>query len=413
MSAQVKSEEAKYFERLDIAVLGIDKIKNIIKQNIKNTINCWKNGRNIERQTFHIIGPAGVGKTSVCKQMTDELTKETGHDFGFIIIKAPVISRDDLLCPFPEVNNGATKFKMLYSDFIPTKSDSFGLFIIDEFGRGDHQLQQLCWQIMNEQKIHVFNFPAGWFVISLDNPDDSEYSMNYLEDAAGLRRSLHLYSDVSVPDFLTYAIANKFHNYVVEFIQMHPEHLYDFESQKLGRVYSNPASWERVSNILLGYGVDNEIFKNMNDIDYQCSGLLNNTLTRIFTDFMKNKDNEIRPKDIFKNYLKSERQKILNLKKEANNVKIGQIMLSFLTYLSTSKPSFTTQELKNIGSFLLDIPADIAATYFTTVKDIKGRDTAAFDYLTAIQMELMKDEKYKKDFYESMLEMSKRSRSEK
>ena len=54
--AAKQSEEAKYFDRLDIAVLGIDRIKNIIKQNIKNTLNCWKNGIIIERQTFHLIG---------------------------------------------------------------------------------------------------------------------------------------------------------------------------------------------------------------------------------------------------------------------------------------------------------------------------------------------------------------------
>jgi len=345
--------------------------------------------------------------------MANELTQEIGKEFEYIIIKAPVISRDDLLCPFPEINNGSTKFKMLYSDFIPTKKDSFGLFIIDEFGRGDHQLQQLCWQIMNENKIHVFDFPQGWFVISLDNPDDSEYSMNYLEDAAGLRRSLHLYSDVSVPAFLSFSISNKFHNYVVEFIQIHPEYLYDFESQKLGRVYSNPASWERVSNILIGYDNEVEIFKNMEDINSQCSGLLNNTMTRIFTDFMKNKDNEIRPKDILYSYIKTEQEKIKKMIKDSNNIKIGQIMQSFLTYLSTSKPEYNGSELKNISAFLLDVPADIAATYFTMVKEIKDRDINAFKYLTDIQMELIKDDKYRIEFYEAMTERGKRARKEK
>ena len=410
--AAKQSEEAKYFDRLDIAVLGIDRIKNIIKQNIKNTINCWKNGINLERQTFHIIGPAGIGKTAVCKQMAEELTKDLGVEFGFIIIKAPVISRDDLLCPFPEINNGSTKFKMLYSDFIPTVKDSFGLFIIDEFARGDHQLQQLCWQIMNENKIHVFDFPQGWFTITLDNPDDSEYSMNYLEDAAGLRRSLHLYSDVNVPAFLNFAVSRKFHPYVIEFIQVHPEYLYDFESQKLGRVYANPASWERVSNILIGYGNGENLIKNMNDIDYQCSGLVNNTMTRMFTDFMMNKDNNIKPKDIVNSYITTEKKKIGDLKDDANNTKIGQIMQSFLTYLSTSKPVLLDNELKNISAFLLDLPADIAATYFTRIKEVKERDESAFIYLTKLQNELIKDEKYRKEFYELIADMSRRSRQD-
>lgn len=402
-----KSEEVKYFERLDISILGIDKIKNLIKNNIKNTINCWSRNKNIERQTFHIIGPAGVGKTESCKQIAKELTEELQKKFDCIIIKAPVISRDDLLCPFPEINNGATKFKMLYSDFIPTDQNSYGIFVIDEFGRGDHQLQQLCWQIQNEQKIHIYNFPKGWFVISLDNPDDSEYSMDFLEDAAGLRRALHLYTDVSVPAFLNYAIKCDFHSYVIEFIQTHPEYLYDFESQKLGRVYANPASWERVSNILWGYENESELFKNILDIDAQCSGLLNNSLSRVFVDFMKNKDDDIKPKELVFNY-KKEKGKIKKLLENSNNIKIGQLMNSFLTYLSTSKPAITKNELKNISDFLLDIPADIAATYPALMMGIKDRDS--FLYLTRIQADLLRNDEYRTKFHDSMVDMSKRAR---
>ena len=133
-------------------------------------------------------------------------------------------------------------------------------------------------------------------------------------------------------------------------------------------------------------------------------------MTRLFTDFMKNKDNDIRPKDIVNNY-KDERKKIKTLIEESNNTKIGQIMQSFLTYLSTSKPDINSKELQNISRFLLDVPADIGATYFTMVKEIKERDESAFKYLTKIQMDLMKDDEYRTKFYEAMVDMSKRSRS--
>jgi hypothetical protein len=405
------NEEAKFFERLDISVLSINKIKNIIKNYIKNNLKCLKNGNDLEKLAYHIVGPAGIGKTEICKQIAKELSKELEVEFQCIIIKAPVISRDDLLCPFPEINNGSTKFKMLYSDFIPTDKSSYGLFVIDEFSRGDHTLQQLCSQILNENKVHIYDFPRGFFVISTDNPDDSEYAgMNFLDDAALTRRSLHLYTEVSVPDFLSFAISDNFHPFVIEFIQSHPDYLYDFISQKVGRVFANPASYQKVSNILNGYETDQEIFKNMDDINVQCSGLLNTTMTRLFLDFMKNKDNDIRPKDIVFNY-KDERKKVKNLIKDSNNTKIGQLMQSFLTYLSTSKPSITSKELDNISTFLLDIPSDIGATYFTMVQGIKSRDQDAFLYLTKIQMDLMKNDEYRTKFYEAMVDMSKRSRS--
>jgi len=69
-----KVEEQKYFERLNISVLTIAKIKELIKLDVTNTLKAWEKGKNVDKQCFHIIGPAGVGKTEICYQIADELT---------------------------------------------------------------------------------------------------------------------------------------------------------------------------------------------------------------------------------------------------------------------------------------------------------------------------------------------------
>jgi len=177
-----KKQELKYFEKLNISVLSIDKIKELIKSNIVNTLRCWENKKNVQKVTFHIIGPAGVGKTQICGQIQDELTKETGKPWQMIMVKSPVLSRDDFLIPFPITDNGNTKFKMLYSDFVPKDKDSYGIFVIDEASRGRQDLQQVLWQIQNEQAIHQHKFPKGWFIIALDNPDEPIYEMETMQD---------------------------------------------------------------------------------------------------------------------------------------------------------------------------------------------------------------------------------------
>ena len=270
-----KKQELKYFEKLNISVLSIDKIKELIKSNIVNTMRCWEKGKEVQKVTFHVIGPAGVGKTQICGQIRDELTKETGQKWDMIMIKSPVLSRDDFLIPFPVTDNGNTKFKMLYSDFVPTDQNSCGLFVIDEFSRGDHNLQQLMWQVQNEYKIHLYDFPQNWFVICIDNPDDQEYSMDILEDAAGLRRTLHIYSEVSAQAFLKHARVSGFRPLIIEFIEAHPDYLYDFEAQKAGSVYSNPASLEKLSDILWGFEMNGGIEENLKNLDPLGSGLLN------------------------------------------------------------------------------------------------------------------------------------------
>ena len=401
------NEEKKYYQKLGVVPISIENIKRIIKTNIKNTIQCWNNGNDIEKQTFKITGEAGIGKTEISFQLAKELSYELGVNFECIMIKAPVLSRDDLLCPFPIIDNGKSRFKMLYSDFIPLDPNSYGLFVIDELSRGDSSFQQLCWQIQNEQKVHTYPLPKHWFVLCLDNPDDKEYGgMQYMEDAAGLRRVLHLYSEVNAEAFLKHAVVSNFHPLVIEYIQIHPDYLYDYNSQKIGMIYSNPASWERVSNILWGYEPDNGILKNLDDITTLFGGLLNQNMTRMFVSFIKDRK-DISPKDIFFNYDKV-RNDILEFSNKSENIKMGQVIESFVTFLATSKPTYTDKELKNISLFLTDIPSDIGVLFISKLSAFNTK-SPEFRYVTGIHVLLVeKFPEYKTKFYESMVNTNRK-----
>ncbi len=400
-----QEQELKYHERLNISVLSIAKIKTLLKEDIKDTIAAWQSGRNVDKQCYHIIGPAGVGKTQICYQIADELSQElfgkTDKKFSCLMIKSPVLSRDDFIIPFPVgAETGEPTFKMLYSDFVPKEKDSFGIFVIDEFSRGDHQLQQLLWQIQNEYAVHRHEFPKGWFVISIDNPDDSEYSMDNLEDAAGLRRQLHLYTEVLATDFLAYAIAEDFHPYVIEFIQTHPEHLYDFQSQKIGSVYANPASYEKLSDHLWKMQIRRKTI-DFDEIEVKAAGLLNTNMTRLFIEFARDKK-DINPKEVFYNFnhVKPEIHKLL---KDNNNAKLGELMVGFCTFMTTSMPQHDDNKLKNVLDFLLMMPIDTAALFISQI-DSFDRSSDPFKYMTKIHLSLLKGSKsYKKNFYDPIV----------
>lgn len=408
--AKADKEEKKYYQRLGIIPISIDNVKKIIKENIKNTIKCWQEGRDVEKQTFRVISPAGIGKTQSAIQICKELSEELKIDFKNILIKAPVLSRDDFLCPFPVIDNGNSRFKMLYSDFVPMDENSYGLFIIDELSRGDTSLQQLLWAVQNECRIHVKYLPKGWFVLCLDNPEDQEYTINSMEDAAGLRRVLHLYSEVNAKAFLDHAIKNDFHPLVIEFIQIHPDYLYDFDSQKIGMIYANPASYERVSNILWGFDKDDGILKNLDDLQTIFSGLLNQNMTRMFISFIRDRK-DISPKDVFYNYDKI-REDIITFSKNSDNVKMSQLIESFVTFLITNRPVYTEKELNNISTFLTDIPSDIGASFLLRVNTFDSK-SEEFKYITGIHVELVnKFPTYKTNFYETMINMSRKANAQ-
>jgi hypothetical protein len=399
------SKEIAYVDKLNIASSNIEHLKTIIKNNIKNVIKCWNNGKYIGKNNFHIIGPAGIGKTQSCFQIAEELSKELNIKFDIVKLNSSVLRRDDMLCPFPDPEN--KQFSMLFSDFIPKDENSFGLFVIDEMGRGDHDLQQLMWQIQNEHRLHTHDFPKGWFIITLDNPDDQEYSMNTLEDAAGLRRSVHIYCDLSVDTFLKYAENQKFHKFVIDFIKHNPKFLYDFESQRKGRVYSNPASWEKCSDILWGYEMNGGIESNLKNLNIIFPGLLNMSLSRIFIDFVKDSSNKINYEEIINNF--ESNKSIIN---KLDNLSLNRLFESIMNHLE-EKPELNDQQKRNIALFLCDIPSDIGVMFFTFIAQMATKDRDIYLYLIRLQSVFINDvSEYKNKFFEKMHNLSKKTFNE-
>jgi hypothetical protein len=171
-------------------------------------------------------------------------------------------------------------------------------------------------------------------------------------------------------------------------------------------IYSNPASWERVSNILWGFNEDNGILKNFNDLTTLISGLLNSTMTRMFLNFIKERK-DLSPKDVFYHY-DNIRKDIIKFTETSNNSKIGQLMESFVTFLLTTKPTYTKKELENISLFLTDIPSDISVLFLVKLRDI-DRKSEEYKYFTDIHIKLIEGfPVYKTKFYESMVDMGKK-----
>lgn len=224
--------------------------------------------------------------------------------------------------------------------------------------------------------------------------------MDNLEDAAGLRRQLHLYTEVSPKDFLDYAIAQKFHPLVIEYIQTHPERIYDFDSQKQGAVYANPASYEKLSDMIIKAEKRSGSI-NFEFLEPKISGLLNTHMTRLFIEFARDKK-DINPKDVFLNFDKVQKD-IKKLKDDGDNNKLGELMVGFCTFLTTSMPEYNDKQLENIMKFLLIMPIDTGALFISQI-DSFDRSSAEFNYMTTIHVDLSKKyPKYNKEFYEPIV----------
>jgi len=95
---------------------------------------------------------------------------------------------------------------------------------------------------------------------------------------------------------------------------------------------------------------------------------------------------------------------IMEFKKEGNNSKLGQLMVGFCTYMTTSQPEYKQENLRNVEEFLLMMPIDTAAIFITQI-DKFDRTSSAFKYMTKIHITLLKESKrYEKEFYDPIVE---------
>ena len=386
-----------YASRIGMPVLQIDVIKKTIFEDIRRSI---EKDLLDDKQCFHIVGPAGVGKTQIVFQIAEQLSDYFKKDFDIKKINAPVLTRDDFLSPYPSSD---TQFKMLYSDYIPEVNSEYGIFVIDECTRGDQQLQQMMWQIQNENQLHTYKFPKGWFVITIDNPDDDNYQINNMEDAAGIRRCLHMYTKVSSSVFLTHAKSQKFHPHVISYIQKYPDKIYDFESQKSGKIYANPASWEKVSNHLYKYNDD--FSDNIIVFEMLCAGLLNVFGARHFCDHLKDLQKVIiSGEDIWNRYPKV-RTEINDMVSKKQNNQLYEILSNFISYLIEKQPEPKATRIYNVLAFLQDLPMDIAAGFVTHLAKLQMGSKEHL-YLMSLMVAMnTESEDFKKNFFDKLLNL--------
>jgi len=83
--------------------------------------------------------------------------------------------------------------------------------------------------------------------------------------------------------------------------------------------------------------------------------------------------------------------------------KLGELMIGYCTFMTTSMPEYDAAKLKNVLDFLLMMPIETAALF---ISQIDGFDRASkpFKYMTQIHLALLKkSDIYKREFYDPIV----------
>ena len=197
---------------------------------------------------------------------------------------------------------------------------------------------------------------------------------------------------------------------MIQYISTKPQNLYDFLSQKKGSVYANPASWEAVSDQLYKYETLGSLNspETIDNLMIVLSGIINQSIAVDFIQSMQENSNMIRPVDIITDFplVKGKIEKLIETK---NNAILSELMNSFVSYIVAERDDAMMSDenkMENIVDFLCFMPSDIAAVFISTLNeyDFKSEE---FKYFSILQMFLIRNKKYKQEFYEKLNNMVK------
>lgn len=190
------------------------------------------------KRTVCIEGPPGGGKTSIVRQVAEELNVE------YIEVCLSLMLVEDLGVQYPD--GDTLKYKI--PEWFPTDPKSEGILCFDDRNQAKTDLQTVFANICQARKLHGKGLPDGWMVVSTGNRQSDRAGANRVLSHVRNRETV-LELDSSIDDWTTWAVKNNVAAEVLGFLRFRPDFLHKFDPQ----MDSNPSprSWvEGVSAVI-------------------------------------------------------------------------------------------------------------------------------------------------------------------
>jgi hypothetical protein len=240
----------------------------------------------------------GVGKSSVVRQVAEELSASTGETYGFYDVRLSQCEVGDIKgMPDKDVKEQVIRF--LKQEWWPRDQNSKGILFFDELNRASKDVLQAVFEICLDRRLDGEKLPDGWRVVSAVNSDD-DYDVVELDPALH-DRWFHIDFDPSTEEWLTWARSSGVHKAVVEFINRN-QNLLDppVGNLEAGRVYPSRRSWAAFSDTMIHMGLDARTDDGM--LTQITKGWVGREIAVMFQKFITNEFSNLRPEEVIDSY---------------------------------------------------------------------------------------------------------------
>lgn len=333
-------------------------------------------------------GDAGIGKTSIMKQ----LAKELGYNFIYLTLAAVEDNSDliGLLSPVKGADGVDESVRHLKPDWFPTKPKN--IIFIDEANRMPKSVIQSMLTFILDHKLHTHYLPEDSHIFLAANPPTDDFVVGDFSDKALVSRVCHLALEPTAEEFLEFCARTNKSDDVISFIQENNEMLESQGAQYLPEVKPNRRTWaDMVSPFLQSEPPKHLIFEVV-------KGLVGAAAAVRFDTHLKSNTIKIKAKDVMHDY-----NAILSnrVKENENNLDVINIVCEELVREIKVKNKITKKEAQNVVKFLMDIPIErcynaaraILSLGIDSVNKTIGEDVALNERIANKLEELTKKEK--------------------
>ncbi|MCP5498083.1 MAG: AAA family ATPase [Leptospiraceae bacterium] len=194
----------------------------------------------IVRPVF-IWGAPGIGKSA----LVEDFASQVG--LACISLLGSQLAPEDII-GVPQIVDGKSRFCP------PTTialDDPYCLFL-DELNACSHEVQKAFYSLIHERRIGEYQLPKGSVIIGAGNRAQDNAIVKQMSSAL-INRMVHVHLQVSTKDWLDWAKQNDIHPYILEYIQIRPDHLWS-QPPKHEETFSTPRSWHILSDALHNFG---------------------------------------------------------------------------------------------------------------------------------------------------------------
>ncbi len=191
---------------------------------------------------LHIEGAPGIGKTTIPRQATRELSIETKTDVGSMTVHGPLQQPEDFGLPVFSADKTTFDFAVPFAKFpfIGSNCPDSGILTIDDVGQCNAELQKIYRNLILEREIHGKRLKPDWQIITTGNRvQDRAGSVRLLSHLSNALTRVEL--EVSLDDWTQWALDAQINPLVIAYNRFRSVNLNDFDANR--DVNPTPRAW--------------------------------------------------------------------------------------------------------------------------------------------------------------------------